>query len=39
MNALVTDPHNTGVTLLIIAAGVPVYWVRGRVMRRALPAR
>ena len=34
MNALLTDPRNTGVTLLIILAGVPVYWVRGRVMRR-----
>lgn len=34
MNSLVTDPRNTGVTLLIILAGVPVYWVRGRVMRR-----
>ena len=30
-NALVTDPVNTGVTLLIIAAGLPVYWLRGRV--------
>jgi len=29
-NALVTDPVNTGVTLLIIAAGLPVYWLRGR---------
>jgi len=29
-NALITDPANTGVTLLIIAAGLPVYWVRGR---------
>jgi APA family basic amino acid/polyamine antiporter len=29
-NALVTDPANTGVTLLIIAAGLPVYWLRGR---------
>lgn len=29
-NALVTDPVNTGVTLLIIAAGIPVYWARGR---------
>ncbi len=29
-NALVTDPLNTGVTLLIIAAGLPVYWVRAR---------
>ena len=27
----------TGVTLLIIAAGAPVYWVRGRVLRRAQP--
>lgn len=30
MNALITDPANTGVTLLIIAAGLPVYWLRGR---------
>ena len=29
-NALVTDAVNTGVTLLIIAAGLPVYWVRAR---------
>lgn len=29
-NALITDPGNTGVTLLIVAAGLPVYWVRGR---------
>jgi amino acid transporter len=29
-NALLTDPVNTGVTLLIIAAGLPVYWLRGR---------
>jgi hypothetical protein len=29
-NALITDPLNTGVTLLIIAVGLPVYWVRGR---------
>jgi APA family basic amino acid/polyamine antiporter len=29
-NALITDPVNTGVTLLIIAVGLPVYWVRGR---------
>ena len=35
LNALLTDPRNTGVTLLIILAGVPVYWLRGRVMRRA----
>jgi basic amino acid/polyamine antiporter, APA family len=38
MNALVTDPRNTGVTLLIILAGVPVYWVRERVMRRSSAA-
>jgi len=38
MNALVTDPRNTGFTLLIILAGVPVYWLRGRVMRRPVPA-
>lgn len=25
VNALVTDPHRTGITFLIIAAGVPVY--------------
>jgi APA family basic amino acid/polyamine antiporter len=30
-NALITDPANTGVTLLIIAVGLPVYWLRGRV--------
>jgi len=30
VNALLTDPANTGVTLLIVAAGLPVYWVRGR---------
>jgi APA family basic amino acid/polyamine antiporter len=35
MNALLTDPRNTAVTLLIILAGVPVYWLRGRVMRRS----
>ncbi|MDE2136023.1 MAG: amino acid permease [Gammaproteobacteria bacterium] len=28
VNALVTDPVNTGVTLLIIAVGFPVYWLR-----------
>jgi APA family basic amino acid/polyamine antiporter len=31
LNALVTDPVNTGVTLLIILAGVPIYWIRRRV--------
>jgi APA family basic amino acid/polyamine antiporter len=30
VNALVTDPVNTGVTLLIVAAGLPVYWLRGQ---------
>jgi APA family basic amino acid/polyamine antiporter len=35
LNALLTDPRNTGVTLLIILAGIPVYWVRGRLMARA----
>jgi hypothetical protein len=29
----VTDPVNTGVTLLIIAVGFPVYWLRGRIGR------
>jgi len=33
VNALVTDPVNTGVTLLIIAVGFPVYWLRGRIGR------
>jgi basic amino acid/polyamine antiporter, APA family len=31
-NALVTDPANTGVTLIIIAVGLPVYWLRGRLI-------
>ena len=31
VNALITDPVNTGVTLLIIAVGLPVYWLRGRI--------
>jgi basic amino acid/polyamine antiporter, APA family len=35
VNALVTDPVNTGVTLLIIAVGFPVYWLRGRVGGRS----
>jgi basic amino acid/polyamine antiporter, APA family len=34
VNALVTDPVNTGVTLLIIAAGLPVYWLRARIASR-----
>ena len=32
-NALFTDPRNTGVTLLIILAGAPVYWLRARLAR------
>ena len=32
-NALISDPHNTGITFLIILAGVPVYWLRARLMR------
>ena len=32
-NALISDPHNTGLTFLIILAGVPVYWLRARLMR------
>jgi basic amino acid/polyamine antiporter, APA family len=34
VNALVTDPRNTGVTLLIIVAGVPVYAVWTRLTRQ-----
>ena len=33
LNALFTDPRNTGVTLLIILAGVPVYWLRVKLSR------
>jgi APA family basic amino acid/polyamine antiporter len=32
-NALISDPHNTGITFLIILAGVPVYWLRARLLR------
>jgi amino acid transporter len=41
LNALVTDPTNTGVTLLIVLAGIPVYWIRQRVTRAApaVPSR
>jgi amino acid transporter len=28
LNALFTNPHDTGLTFLIILAGVPVYWLR-----------
>ena len=34
-NALVTAPRDTGFTLLVIAAGVPVYWLRRRLVPRA----
>jgi APA family basic amino acid/polyamine antiporter len=34
LNALFTDPRNTGVTLLIIVAGAPVYWLRAQHARR-----
>jgi APA family basic amino acid/polyamine antiporter len=34
-NALVTAPRDTGFTLLVIAAGVPVYWARQRFAARA----
>ena len=32
-NALITDPHDTGVTFAIILAGVPVFWLRRWAMR------
>ena len=34
LNALLTDPGNTAVTVLIIVAGVPAYWLRGRLWPR-----
>jgi hypothetical protein len=36
-NALITDPHNTGITFLIILAGIPVYWVRAWLRRSRTP--
>jgi basic amino acid/polyamine antiporter, APA family len=33
LNALVTDPRNTGITFAIILAGVPVFWLRRRLIR------
>jgi basic amino acid/polyamine antiporter, APA family len=33
LNALFTDPRNTGLTFLVILAGVPVYWLRARWVR------
>jgi APA family basic amino acid/polyamine antiporter len=38
-NALITDPANTGVTLLIISVGLPVYWLRRRVAASAAGLR
>jgi APA family basic amino acid/polyamine antiporter len=35
LNALFTDPRNSGVTFAIILAGIPVYWLRGRWQARA----
>jgi len=32
-NALQTDPRDTGFTFLVILAGIPVYWLRGRLTR------
>jgi basic amino acid/polyamine antiporter, APA family len=32
-NALITDPRNTGITFLIILAGIPAYWLRARLQR------
>ena len=34
INALVTDPVNTGITFAIILAGIPVYWIRGVWMKK-----
>jgi amino acid transporter len=31
LNALITDPRNTGITFAIILAGVPVFWLRRQV--------
>ena len=30
LNALITDPRNTGFTFLIILAGVPIFWMSRR---------
>jgi amino acid transporter len=34
LNALLTDPRNSGITFGIILAGVPVFWVRRAMERR-----
>jgi amino acid transporter len=33
LNALLSDPRNTGITFAIILAGVPVFWLRRRLTR------
>jgi amino acid transporter len=38
-NALITDPRNTGITFLIILAGIPAYWLRARLQRARVLAR
>jgi basic amino acid/polyamine antiporter, APA family len=35
VNALLTDPHDTGITFAIILAGVPVFWIRSLHAARA----
>jgi basic amino acid/polyamine antiporter, APA family len=35
VNALLTDPRDTGVTFAIMLAGVPVFWIRSRHVARA----
>ena len=34
LNALITDPRNTGITFGIILLGMPVFWVRLSRLRR-----
>ena len=34
VNAVITDPRNTGLTFAIILSGVPVFWLWGRKLRR-----
>jgi len=36
LNALITDPRNTGITFAIILAGVPVFWLWGSVRGRTV---
>jgi APA family basic amino acid/polyamine antiporter len=33
VNALLTDPRNSGITFLIILLGLPVFWIRRRLQR------